>query len=325
MGTPQDVQIEKQDQLLPIFFAHGLNNNKESLDKSISIIKEYRPNAQIFTSDIGCKGYVSEVAQAKEFANFANNTPEFKNGFTVIGYSNGGIPTRLAIQLGLLDIPVVSYISIVSPQKGVSDLPGTWDDTIDKEVAKYTTIKPISILENSIHKILDPLNNFSLSPSPAQLWNNPKTQKLSKEGYLVSSNAFLAKLNNEEHHPNFDAYKKNICTLAICRCIAAKEDTIVTPYESAVFGYYDNDGKNIIPLKESSTYENLGLKDLGKGYSSVVIKDATHGSIHEDPQVIQTQVLPYLAKESDRDSTSGNSSIYEKAEVPLWHHLICCK
>jgi hypothetical protein len=324
METPQEIVIEKQDKLLPIFFAHGLNNNKESLNKSIDIIKKYCPDAQIYTSDIGCRGYVSEVAQAKEFANFANSTPAFKDGFTVIGYSNGGILTRLAIQLGILEYPVESYIAIVSPENGTNDFPGTWDETTDENIAKITTIKPISIIENNIHKLLDPLNNYSLSPALAQLWNNPKTQKCNPDGYLVSSNSFIKKLNNEEYHPNFDAYKHNISTLAICHCIAAKKDTIVTPYQSAVFGYYHTDGKTIVPLEERSTYENLGLRDLGKKYSSAVV-DETHGNAHQNQEVIEKEVIPYLAKESDRDISSGNSSLYEKAETPLWQHLICCK
>ena len=46
--------------------------------------------------------------------------------------------------------------------------------------------------------------------------------------------------------------------------IKAKHDSVIVPRESSWFGFYDYDGKTIIPLEESDFYinDNIGLRQL---------------------------------------------------------------
>ena len=46
--------------------------------------------------------------------------------------------------------------------------------------------------------------------------------------------------------------------------IKAKRDSVIVPRESSWFGFYDYDGKTIIPLEESDFYinDNIGLRQL---------------------------------------------------------------
>lgn len=323
MGTPQEIQ--KEDKELPIFYAHALKNDHTCLDTSISILKKYvHKDTKIFTSDIGFYGFAPEDAQAQEFANFVNNTPEFKDGFTVIGYSNGGIPTRLAIEEGLLEYPVVSYISIASPQRGVCHFPGTWDSEFDAKIKKYVPLKPLSIIEQLAHKVLYPLNDFPIVPSVVQIWNAPEQQAETTSG-LISTNPFFEKLNNEGKQDSAALKRKhNLCTLAILHSIAASKDTMVDPWQSGRWDYPNKDASKIVPIEQSPIYENLGLKELGNNFSCTTIEGATHCSIHEDEQVIREQVVPYLGRESQRDIGGGKNN-YEVADVALWRRCICCK
>ena len=70
-------------------------------------------------------------------------------------------------------------------------------------------------------------------------------------------------LNNENEEKDMEVYNR-FSSLEKVRLIKSAGDTVISPKNSSWFEFYDKEGRNIIPLKESDFYknDNIGLRKL---------------------------------------------------------------
>ena len=96
-------------------------------------------------------------------------------------------------------------------------------------------------------------------------WKDP----FDYDNYL-RTNTFLAPLNNEIAHENSSIYKNNILSIKIFIAVWSEIDTVITPYQSAKFEFYnitaavDEGELTIIDFLNSDEYEAdlIGLRTL---------------------------------------------------------------
>jgi hypothetical protein len=98
---------------------------------------------------------------------------------------------------------------------------------------------------------------------------------------------------------------------------------MVTPWQSAHFGYFNADRSGVVPVEETPIFSNLGLNDLGSKFKRPAI-DIGHGSIHKNRKAFIEHVLPALTRESQTESDAGKN-VYEEASTPWWRCFVCCK
>lgn len=332
MGTPQDVQIEKQeDKVLPIVLVHGLKNDSSNMQTTKTILEKLCPGTKVYTPDIGFYGFAPCEAQIQELTNYINSEKELENGFNLIGYSLGGVISRGVVEEG--KVPrVYSLVTFASPHRGVCGFPGSWDDDLDKKAKDYFNVEPITAIEKLAYKPLVaveqlvsklhiPLVDQLPICSVVDLWNEP-----TEHSTYLKHNKFLPYFNNEKSHSNFDAFKHNLTTVAAFVCLAGTKDATVEPWQSTHWDYFDSKRKKIDRLEDSSIYEKLGLHDLvvESKFNRITIEGASHGGIHQDEDLIKQHVLSKLTRESQREDDAGKS-IYEEINVAPWRCFICCK
>ena len=81
--------------------------------------------------------------------------------------------------------------------------------------------------------------------------------------YYDEHDVFLKMLNNDYEVKDKEIIRR-FTALEKVKFIKAKRDSVIVPRESSWFEFYDNDGKNIVPLEESDFYINdyIGLRKL---------------------------------------------------------------
>lgn len=94
--------------------------------------------------------------------------------------------------------------------------------------------------------------------------------------------------------------------------IGGPNDSVITPWESSHFGFYDEDDK-VVPMHERDIYtmDKIGLKTLDKKkkLTIITIPHVHHYSWHLNISVIDNVILPYL----DWDALEIN-----KSEDEVW-------
>lgn len=183
--------------------------------------------------------------QAKEACEKIKQEQIFSGKFSVFGISQGTLIGRYIIQKCDIKGEVVKYVSFDGPQMGIGTLPKINCPVLCPAI-------------NSVFGRLLYLEYFQKNLGPAGYFK----YKNSYEMYLEYS-SFLAELNNEKE-VKYEEYKKRFSKLEKVLLIKNSDDTVVTPINSAWFEFYDKDGKNIVPLKESEFYlkDFIGLRYL---------------------------------------------------------------
>ena len=200
--------------------------------------------------------------------------PEFANGVTLVGLSQGGLLARALAQY--CDIPVRTVISIGGPQMGLSSTP------------KCTTGYYCDIYQDAVdlgvyHKV----PQFHIGP-PGYFKDS-----VQYETYAEKS-GFLAGFNNEKS-VNSSIVEKfgSIDKLVL---VMFENDSVTDPKITQHFGYYANGSKNVLlTMNKTNDYVNdlIGLKGLdskGKVFLETVESDHLVLSSYDT----QTKVIPYL-------------------------------
>ncbi|KAG7893092.1 hypothetical protein KL936_001266 [Ogataea polymorpha] len=181
--------------------------------------------------------------QIRGVCNQLNSIPELENGFNALGFSQGGLFLRSAMEL--CGLPIKTLITYGSPHNGVTDLPpcpkGNW-----------LCERRNSILKKQIYN-----EKVQNSVVQAQYFRDV----YNFEKYLENS-AFLKFVNNEfirdtEYVDNFTKLEKLVMVMF------SKDDMLV-PKETAWFCDLDPDSGEIIPFNETSSFRDdlIGIRTL---------------------------------------------------------------
>ena len=180
--------------------------------------------------------------QCEKACNEIKQYPQFKNDFSILSISQGGLIARYIIQKCDMEGHVKKLVSFGGPMMGTSQLPfclGGVSCYIANSLADYFVYK----------------QNIQKNIGPAGYYRTATDFKKFKE-----SNSFLSKLN----YPNKKEVERftNLTSLFL---IGFDNDRMISPKESAEFGAFD-ENLNVLKMTETPEYksDSFGLKTLNE-------------------------------------------------------------
>ncbi|KAH3678530.1 hypothetical protein WICMUC_001547 [Wickerhamomyces mucosus] len=237
----------------PVVFWHGMGDsyNSSAMQRVFDMVYELKPN--IFIHSIYLDGnnlndqkksLIGDVNQQIDLVcNQLTNITELENGFDMIGFSQGGLFARAAIEK--CGLKVHNLITFGSPHSGVYDLPKcSQNDWACENRNKF--------LKKQVWN-----ERVQGSIISAQYFRDP----LDYDNYLEHSK-FLSHINNEVER-NY-TYSENLSRIEKLILIQFDKDETLIPKDSAWFYDSDKISRLSIPFNESRFYENdcVGLKKL---------------------------------------------------------------
>ncbi|XP_054741467.1 lysosomal thioesterase PPT2 homolog [Anastrepha obliqua] len=263
----------------PVVLMHGVLSGAEKMEVLVHEIEKGHPGTKIYNCDkySGWSSLENSWRQVAEFRNYLNEIGKIHpDGINVVGYSQGGLIARAAIQT-LPSHNVRTFISLSSPQAGQFG-------------ANFLHLIFPDLAANSAYELF--YSNVGQHISIANYWNDPLEQDL----YFKFSK-FLPIINNEFPTLNSSQYKSALLRLNKMILVGGPNDGVITPWESSHFGFF-NQTFNTIPLHKRKIYtaDTIGLKTLEEnGKLIIVIKPFVHHlTWHTNRRVIQEVILPYL-------------------------------
>jgi len=234
---------------------HGLLATAEAMTHCQVWIQQDFPGVYMHNVEIGTKEdsmFVNINTQVDQFAAQVQADPKLKNGFNLIGHSQGALISRAYIER-YNNPPVYNYISWAGPHGGVYGTPGLnqlcpdddcpWlNDLLDELEAGAWT-------EDWIQNLV----------AFATYWKDP----FDYDDYLKYS-IFLADINNETPNKN-STYRQNIISLNTMLLIYSEIDEIVIPMTSPQFDFFTlGQDVTVVPLRQSDQYNQdwIGLQTL---------------------------------------------------------------
>jgi palmitoyl-protein thioesterase len=221
----------------PVVLVHGIGSSADELSE----VQDYlsKKNLSVYNMNVG-NGYLDSIFipmldQLSLLTEEILSIEELKNGFNIIGMSQGGLLARGYVQISMgnrNDYQVNNLITWVSPHGGIFS-------------TKYK-MKNVYDLDTQ------------LSYSYSNYWRNPLGYKYDE--YLDSS-LYLAFLNNEIETIFSRENCKNINKVSHFVMIWSPNDEVLSPPESGKFSTYD-ENLNVIALNETSTFDSLCLSSV---------------------------------------------------------------
>jgi hypothetical protein len=201
------------------------------------------PETSIFTQmDKQCTLYNEEIIGTLQRQSFKSNNIINSNLplINLIGISQGGLIARCLVErYNDLSYSVKNVITIASPHMGVYYTNSTEPDWI-------YNMEEITFSE---------------------YWKDPFTY----DAYLKSKK-FLAKINNEVDHTEYNLFQYNFMNINKLVLIWSNIDTVIQPQQSPIFNYWDiikaEKEKTLVPAFVNNTKwysnDNLGLRYLNE-------------------------------------------------------------
>lgn len=200
--------------------------------------------------------------------------PEFANGVSLVGLSQGGLLARALAQY--CDVPIRTVVSIGGPQMGLASTPKC-------VTGYYCDIYQDAVDLGVFHKV--PQNHIG----PPGYFKDA----VNFETYVEKS-GFLAVFNNERSANASLVERLGLVEKLVL--VMFGKDSVSDPKISQHFGYYANGSKGLIlGMNKTNDYVNdlIGLKSLdSRGKVVLETVDADHLVLSSYD--IQTKVLPYL-------------------------------
>uniref|UniRef100_T1PCN1 Palmitoyl-protein thioesterase 1 n=1 Tax=Musca domestica TaxID=7370 RepID=T1PCN1_MUSDO len=203
---------------------------------------------------------------------------KLKDGYNAIGFSQGGQFLRALAQRCPLP-PMKVLISMGGQHQGVFGLPKC--PSLSSKTCEYIR----RILNTAAYEEWAQMDLVQ-----ATYWHDPL-----KERDYIAHSTFLADINNEVFTNGL--YAEHLNRLDKFVMVKFLNDTIVQPKESQWFEFYKpGQDKEILPLKESKVYEQLGLKQMDINQKLVFL--ATEGDhLQFDRKWFLENIIPLLSQE----------------------------
>lgn len=248
------ITLQQDSRKLPVFIIPGLGDsceNANSMGYELRAIRYYIDN-EIYCIDSspGIQGsiFTSFSSQVDKACSILNEKykEKAKNGFNLIGQSQGGLVARGVIEKCDLGVYAKRLITLGSPHQGVAQIPHTAE----------------GYLSDALNKLMD----WNVYGWLAQHLIGPAgyVHRIDDEASYFKSGTILADLNNVDGTPN-EEYKNRIKNLDVFVMIMFSYDTMIIPKETAHFAFYKDSKKtDIVKLEDSDLYKRdlIGLKTL---------------------------------------------------------------
>lgn len=211
---------------------------------------------------------------------------ELKEGYNIIGLSQGNLVGRGVIEFCDEGPPVKNFISLAGPHAGEASIPfcgsGLFCELVDwfMKFAIYCDFVQEHLAPAGYVKIPNDIDDYK------------------------SGCRFLPKLNNEVFINS--TYKERFSSLETLVLIMFDGDTILVPKETSWFGYYpDGSWSPILSAQETTLYKEdwIGLKTLDEAGKVKFLKvPGTHLEISLNE--MKSYILPYLVEGNTTRPTS---------------------
>lgn len=213
---------------------------------------------------------------------------ELREGFNIVGLSQGNLIGRGVVELCEGAPPVKNFISLAGPHAGIASVPLCGSGVFC--VLADTLIKS-EIYSDYVQDHLAPSGYLKI----------PSNFK----GYMENCK-FLPRLNNEIPEERNSTYKQRFSSLQNLVLIMFENDNVLVPRETSWFGYYpDGAFSPVLPPQKTKLYTEdwIGLRTLDEdGRVKFVNVSGGHlGISHDD---MKKYIVPYLKSEDTNSKTS---------------------
>uniref|UniRef100_T1J9W8 palmitoyl-CoA hydrolase n=1 Tax=Strigamia maritima TaxID=126957 RepID=T1J9W8_STRMM len=255
----------------PTAIIHGIMfNPTDRMEVLKRAIEESQPGTtvDVFELWFGVESFLPMWRQVSGFygslLDFMGRNP---GPINLIGYSQGGLIARGVLNV-MANHTVQRFISLSSPQNGFHG----------------EFYVPDSVFNVG--------NEEKYSGSVGGFWKDPRDMiRYKKEG------RFLACINNEYAHAKNQQFKTTMCKLEQLVLIGGPNDGVVVPWESALFGYDDANGR-VTNMEEQAVYksDSFCLKTLDRrgAITRYIVPGVRHPDWHNNASVINSYILPHL-------------------------------
>ena len=249
----------------PVVLMHGITSTASAMEDIARWVRSLYPDIYVVSIEIG-NGKVDSYllpldVQVEKFCEAINSNPRLREGFNLLGYSQGSIIARGAVER--CSLPVYNLITLSGIHQGVFGVPYLLQLPIELRdlLTKYA-------YETAIQNAI----------SPANYWRDP--EQLDR---YYSNCHYLPDINNERGTPN-GIYRENILKLNSFVMTYSDIDEVIMPRQSGLFLGYMKNSLEIETWNNSRqfTEDLIGLRTLweqGKIFtfvSHVKHQDVTH-------------------------------------------------
>ena len=236
--------------IYPIALFHGIVDSCKMKNTSTLVSDLQRDlGVHVECIEIG-NGFMDSVVkpiwdQVEEACEKIKANPNFQGKFSVLGISQGTLIGRYIVEKCDMKGQVATYLSFDGPQMGIASIPKITCGSFCEWLCNIT-----APLAYKLRDIVAPCGYYKY--------------KFDQTTYQ-ETNTFLKMLNNENEERDEEVYRR-FSSLEKVKLIKSLGDTVITPRDSSWFEFYDEEGKNIVPLEQSDFYinDNIGLRKLNE-------------------------------------------------------------
>jgi palmitoyl-protein thioesterase len=234
----------------PIAVFHGIGDSCEGWMNTWTnyIGNNTNSYARCIESGANQLSIFSSIQQQSETAcKIINEDENFKNDFSIVGFSQGGLIGRYILEKCQMKGTVRKFLTVGTPHMGIESIP--CPEKLNFLCNSGTFLAQYLVYTPFVDRLYAPLAYV----------RTPSTENLYRK-----YNKFLANLNNESFTvTDCEVFKRKFENLEKLVLIKFKNDDVVIPKESAWFQKYDRE-YHLEDLKDSVFYKEdfLGLRYL---------------------------------------------------------------